>query len=306
MSCFKVIEGGLLSLIQDNGRFGLCHKGLTQSGSMDEYAYRVANNLLGNPHNTNCIEITLGGLKLECDDACTISVCGANAKFTINNQTADIWRTHNLHQGDILEFKFATSGVRVYLCVKGGFNIPQELGSCATTIKEGIGGLNGKSLQKGDIINFFPHAIQKEHRLHKADFIPQYTQNLKLRVILGYQDGYFDPDEVEKFFSQTYTISSENNRMGYKLKSDPIHCKIDGIISEGISFGAIQIPKDGQPIILLKDRQTIGGYPKIGSVLPIDCFKLAQMRMGNHVTFEPISIDLAQEKMKLFYESLGY
>ncbi len=293
-------------MIQDNGRFGLCHKGLTQSGSMDEYAYRVANQLLGNSQNTNCIEITLGGLKLECDDSCTISVCGADAKFTINGQVAGIWRTHHLHKGDVLGFKFATSGVRTYLCVNGGFDIPPELGSCATTIKEGIGGLNGKSLQKGDIVNFSNNTLQKEYHIHKATFIPRYTQNLTLRVILGYQDSYFERKEVEKFFSQTYTILPENNRMGYKLKSDPIHCTIGGIISEGISFGAIQIPKDGQPIILLKDRQTIGGYPKIGSVLPIDCFKLAQLRTGSQVTFEAISITLAQEKMKLFYESFGY
>ncbi|MDX1808207.1 MAG: biotin-dependent carboxyltransferase family protein [Sulfurospirillaceae bacterium] len=306
MSSFKVLAGGLLSLIEDFGRFGLCDKGISNSGVMDEYAYQIANNLLQNPPNTNCIEITLGGLKLECDDSCTISVTGADAKFSINSQEVGIWRTHNIKKGDILEFKFAKEGVRSYLCVKGGFNIAKELGSNSTTVKEGIGGLNGTGLQKDDILEFTQTKIQSYNTLFKHDLVPVYEDNLTLRVVLGYQDSYFDDQEIEKFFSQTYTISPENNRMGYKLKSEPIACQIDGIISEGISFGAIQIPKDGQPIILLKDRQTIGGYPKIGSVLPIDCFKLAQMKTGSTLRFEKIGIKDAQNKMKKFYDSLKF
>lgn len=304
MSSFKVLAGGLLSLIEDFGRFGLCDKGISNSGAMDEYAYQIANNLLKNPSNTNCIEITLGGLKLESDDACTISVTGADTKFSINSKEVGIWRTHNINKGDILEFKFAKEGVRSYLCVKGGFQIPKELGSNATTVKENIGGLNGGSLQKGDELEFISTKNFNSNTLLKHDFIPKYADHLTLRVILGYQDSYFNNQEIEKFFSQIYTISPENNRMGYKLKSDPIACQIDGIISEGISFGAIQIPKDGQPIILLKDRQTIGGYPKIGSVLPIDCFKLAQMKTGGTLNFESIDIQNAQDKMKKFYKSL--
>ncbi len=306
MSCFKILEGGLLSLIEDFGRFGLCDKGISNSGVMDEYAYIIANNLLQNPSNTNCIEITIGGLKLQSDSSCVVSVTGANGKFSINSEEADIWRTHDIKKGDILEFGYAKNGARMYLALKGGFDITKELGSNSTTIKENIGGINGRSLQKDDVLEFSNTKIENHNIFLKKDFIPQYSKNLSLRVILGYQDNYFNKKEIENFFSQAYTISAQNNRMGYKLNAEPINCQIDGIISEGISFGAIQIPKDGQPIILLKDRQTIGGYPKIGSVLPIDCFKLSQLRAGDTIRFDLMDIIDAQAKMKLFYKSLQY
>ncbi|MCF6172275.1 MAG: biotin-dependent carboxyltransferase family protein [Campylobacteraceae bacterium] len=296
MSSFKVVSCGLLSLIEDFGRFGLSDKGITNSGVMDEYAYIILNKLLQNSPNTNCIEITLGGLKLEVDDTCTIAVTGADANFSINSKKVDIWRTHNLKKGDLLEFGFAKKGARVYFSIKGGFDIKKELGSYSATLKENI----GKNLQSGDILKFCDNNILADTVYLKKEFIPIYETNLTLRVVLGYQNDFFTQEEIDKFFKQSYTISSQNNRMGYRLESQPIQCKIDGIISEGISFGAIQIPKDGQPIILLKERQTIGGYPKIGSVLPIDCFKLSQLRAGDSISFEQINIEEAQEKMRLF------
>jgi len=300
LSNFKVIAGGLLSIVEDFGRFGLNDKGITNSGVMDEYAYIILNKLLHNPQNTNCIEITLGGLKLEVDDTCTIAVCGADANFTINSKKVDIWKTHNLKKGDLLEFGFAKKGARIYFGVKGGFDIQKELGSNSVTIKENI----GTNLKNGDKLKFLDNNARNHNICLKKEFIPSYDNNLTLRVILGYQEKDFDKKQKDNFFSQTYKISSQNNRMGYRLESKPIRCKVDGIISEGISFGAIQIPKDGQPIILLKDRQTIGGYPKIGSVLPIDCFKLSQLKAGNFINFKPISLEDAQEKVKLFNSSI--
>jgi biotin-dependent carboxylase-like uncharacterized protein len=296
LSSFKVLSGGLLSIIEDFGRFGLNDKGITNSGVMDEYAYIILNKLLQNSSNTNCIEITLGGLKLEVDDTCTIAVTGADANFAINSKKVDIWKTHNLKKGDLLEFGFAKKGARVYLGVKDGFDIKKELGSNSVTIKENI----GSNLKNGDELKFLNNSTKDYNIRLKEEFIPVYNDNLTLRVILGYQEKYFDKKQKENFFSQTYKISSQNNRMGYRLESNPIECKIEGIISEGISFGAIQIPKDGQPIILLKDRQTIGGYPKIGSVLPIDCFKLSQLKAGNSIKFKPISLKDAQAKMNDF------
>ncbi len=296
MSYLRVLESGILSLVEDFGRFGLCDKGITNSGVMDEYAYKALNYILQNRNNTNCIEITIGGLKLEADDDCTIGVTGANIKFNINSKEAPIWKTHNIKKGDILEFGYAKKGARVYLGIKGGFDIEKELGSNSVTIKENI----GRSLQKGDLLYFKQNSTQEYNISLKQEFIPIYKDELTLRVTLGYQDTFFDKKEIEKFFSQAYVISTQNNRMGYKLNAEPIKCQIDGIISEGISFGAIQIPKDGQPIILLKDRQTIGGYPKIGSVIPVDCFKLSQMKTNQKIKFKPISIDEAQSIVKKF------
>jgi len=297
-----VLEGGILSLIEDFGRYGLCDKGITNSGVMDEYAYMSLNSLLQNKPNTNCIEITMGGLKLEAKCSCVIAVTGADARFSINSVKQNIWRTHNIKKGDILEFGYAKNGVRIYFGVKGGFDRKKELGSNSTTLKEGI----GQSLKKGDLLRFSHDETQDYCVLLKEKFIPLYPKELETRVVLGYQDSFFKSQEIEKFFSQTYTISPQFNRMGYRLEGEPIKCEIGGIISEGISFGAIQIPKDGKPIILLKERQTIGGYPKIGSALPIDCFKLSQLKAGDRVKFKAIEIEEAQKKMKIFTNSFCY
>ena len=137
----------------------------------------------------------------------------------------------------------------------------------------------------------------------KSKYLPTYSDKLELRVVLSYQEDKFPKEQKDKFFSSSYEITNEFNRMGCKLKGEAIRCDIDGIVSEGISFGAIQIPSDGQPIILLKDRQTIGGYPKIGSVLGIDCFKLAQAKPKTQVLFKPISLQEAQELTRKFYSS---
>jgi len=301
LSAFIVLEGGILSLIEDFGRYGLCDKGITNSGVMDEYAYMALNYLLQNQPNTNCIEITMGGLKLEAGDSCVIAVTGADTSFSINSVKQNIWRTHNINKGDILEFGYAKNGVRIYFGVKDGFDIKKELGSSSATLKEEI----GQSLKKGDLLKFSHNEIQDYNILLKEKFIPLYPKELEVRVVLGYQDNFFKSKEIEKFFSQTYTISPQFNRMGYRLEGEPIECDIGGIISEGISFGAIQIPKDGKPIILLKERQTIGGYPKIGSALPIDCFKLSQLKAGDKVKFKVIEIEEAQKKMKIFKNSLN-
>ncbi len=300
MNSFTVLNGGIFSLIEDFGRFGLCDKGITNSGVMDEYAYIIANNLLQNKAGTNCIEITLGGLKLRANSDCIISITGADCGCTINSKKINNWKTYNLHVGDILEFGYSKEGMRAYLAVKGGFDIPKELRSNSTTVKEQIGGINGDKLKEGDMLSLKNNQFEDYNISLKKDYIPKYEKHLVLRVVLGYQDDFFDTKEIEKFFLQKYTISTQNNRMGYRLEGEQIKCQIDGIISEGISFGAIQIPKDGQPIILLKESQTIGGYPKIGSVLPIDCFKLLQLRAGDSINFEQINIEEAQEKMRLF------
>ncbi len=289
MSFLRVLEQGILSMVEDFGRFGLCDKGITNSGVMDEYAYMALNHILQNRVGENCIEVTLGGLKLEAQDNCVVAVTGADVDFNINSEKMSNWKTHNVKKGDILELGYATSGVRAYLGVKGGFDIKKELGSNSVTLKENI----GKSLKNGDMLKLNLNKPQEYNISLKKEFIPIYGDNLTLRVLLGYQEDFFGKNEIEKFFSQTYTISSQNNRMGYKMDAEPVKCQLNGIISEGISFGAIQIPKDGQPIVLLKDRQTIGGYPKIGSVLPIDCFRLSQMRAGDKIRFQPISIEEA-------------
>ncbi|MGD9625868.1 MAG: hypothetical protein AB7D41_13375 [Arcobacter sp.] len=195
-------------------------------------------------------------------------------------------------------------GNRVYLAVFGGFDIKKEFGSNSTTIKEKLGGIVGDKLKKGDILPFKDSIFTHNTRL-KEKFIPKIEEELTLRVILSYQDEYFSKEEKEKFFKNEFLVTNDFNRMGCKLSGETIKCDIDGIISEGIAFGSIQIPSDGQPIVLLKDRQTIGGYPKIGTVLSIDCFKLSQAKVNTKIRFEEISYEKAVEEVKNFYSSFS-
>lgn len=185
--------------------------------------------------------------------------------------------------------------MRAYLAVKGGFNLPRYEKSFSTTLKEN----RGKQLKVGDTIPFASSHTHIISRVQKR-YIPRYSTHLKLRIVLGYQHHYFTHAQKETFFSSTYTLTTQMSRMGYKLQGEPIISSKGGIISEGIAFGAVQIPPNGQPIILLKERQTIGGYPKIGSILSIDCFRLAQMEIGSSIVFEPIDVEKAQVLMREF------
>ncbi len=294
---FEVVNGGLFTTVQDLGRFGFMHLGMTQSGAMDEYAYRWSQKLLGN-QNGNALEI-MAGLKLKATVPIQIALCGADLDFKLNGIPQPLWQTHTIRAGDILSFEKRISGQRAYLAVKGGFGVPKKYGSYSTTLRESI----GFRLQKGDLLPF--DSCDDNHMTYrvKQPYIPDYGDSLTLRIVLGYQESFFDKEEKEKFFSSSYEVTLQSDRMGYKLKGPPITPTQGGIISEAIAFGSVQIPKDGEPIVLLKERQTIGGYPKIGTILPIDCFRLAQVPIGSSVKFEPIGIAEVQEKMMAFYQS---
>lgn len=296
----ELINNPILATIQDMGRYSYSHIGVTNSGVMDEYSYLYANKMLSNPFNTNTIEISFSNVSFKAHADTQIAITGAICEVFINDIPKKCWHTYFIRNGDIIKIGKIVEGSRVYLCVKDGFDIKKEFGSNSTTLKENLGGIDGQKLKKGDILPYkaFPKAHNK--RL-KKEHIPRYEDELILRVILSYQEENFSKEEQDKFFSNTYTITNEFNRMGCKLSGEEIACDVNGIISEGISFGAIQIPSDGQPIILLKDRQTIGGYPKIGSVFSIDCFKLSQARPSNKIRFKPISIEEAQKKLRAFY-----
>ncbi len=300
MKGFEVINGGFLTLLQDQGRFDYAHIGVTTSGAMDGYAYNWANKLLDNPTYTNTLEIAFAKLKLRSNIYTTIAVTGGDFGLKINNTEFEPWKTISVKPDDIIEFTEQKTGQRCYLSVKGGFFIKQQLGSNSTTLKENIGGINGNKIKAGD---FLLCNENKTHITKKVNdhFIPNYDNHLELRVIFGYQSDSFTKEAKNIFFNTTYKITPAFNRMGCKLEGKPINTKIDGIISEAICYGAIQIPKDGQPIILLNDRQTIGGYPKIGSVFNLDCYKLSQLRPNATIKFKQIDIKDAQKELKSFY-----
>lgn len=299
MSSVKVLKAGILSLLQDKGRIGLAHKGVSSSGYLDEYSALWANKLLDNALDAPLLEILFGDVEFQTLESTNISITGADCELFINGVKKPIWKSHFLNKNDTIKLSKVKKGNRIYLAIKGGFVEDKELESVSTSIKEGFG---KKKIKTNDLLKFTPSQKQTPKKL-KDEFLPKFEEPLILHVVLAYQHKSFPQKQIDKFFNTDFEITPDFNRMACKLKGENIESKLDGIISEGISFGAIQIPKDGQPIILLKERQTIGGYPKIGSVLPIDCFKLAQAKIGSKVKFEPICIDEAQTKLKKFYSS---
>jgi biotin-dependent carboxylase-like uncharacterized protein len=290
MSHFIVKQPGLLTLIQDRGRYGAHNLGLTNGGPLDPLAFDWANRLLGNNINDTCLEVSFGGLTLESQVDSSIVITGAELSCKINGKAIEQWRSHAIHKNDLLEFGYATAGVRAYLAVSGGFQITPRFGSTATVVREKVGGLNGDKLQADDELPCATGPTHSSMSVAEVDR-PKYATQTILRVVLGYQQQAFESLEQLKFFSSEYKVTDRSDRMGFRLEGEAIHTDMVGMLSEGICHGAIQIPADGQPIVLMNDRQTIGGYPKIGSVIPIDTARLAQLQPGSSIKFEEISLE---------------
>jgi biotin-dependent carboxylase-like uncharacterized protein len=289
---FLVKEPGMLSLIQDAGRFGSYNIGLTNGGPIDLLAFQWANRLCANELNATAIEISIGGLALIAQLDTKIAVTGANMPLKINHEPKELWRSYDIKAGDLIELGFASEGIRSYLAVAGGFSIKESFGSTATVCREGVGGLVGEKLKKSDILPCLSQKIKNNLVLPEL-LRPQYSNDVVLRTVPSYQQKYFSSYQQRLFFSSDYIVSKSFDRMGYRLTGKKITGDIEGILSEGICHGAVQIPADGQPIVLLNDRQTIGGYPKIGAVSSVDTAKLGQLKQGDKVCFEPISMEEA-------------
>jgi len=296
----ELLNSTFFVTIQDKGRFGYSHIGVTNSGAMDEYAYFIVNRLLKNSLDTNVLEIGCSNVIFKFHKNTKIALCGADSEIYLNNEKKELWKSFDVKKNDILKIEKILHGNWLYLGVFGGFNIKKEFDSNSVTIKENFGGLDGNILKKGVTLPFFKYKKFCNSFL-KKEYIPNYKSELILRVIFSYQEKDFKKEEKEKFLNTDYFITKDFNRMAFKLKGEPIKCDKNGIISEGIAFGSIQIPKDGQPIILLKERQTIGGYPKIGVVLGIDCFKLSQAKFNTKIRFEEISYEEALKITRNFY-----
>ncbi len=292
MSGFTVKQPGLLSLLHDRGRYGVHKLGLTTGGPLDFVAFDWANRLLGNDVNATCLEVSFGGLALQANIDTGFVITGATAPCKLNGEPIEQWRTASIRAGDELEIGFVSSGTRIYLAVSGGFDIPPSFGSSSTVVREKIGGLNGDKLQAGDQLPCVGAEQPRACYLPAAER-PQYGDAGTLRVVPGYQQAAFNALQQWRFFNSEYRLTDRCDRMGFRLEGENVHSEIVGMLSEGICLGAIQIPADGQPIVLMNDRQTIGGYPKIGSVIALDTARLAQLSPGAGVQFESISIEQA-------------
>jgi len=286
MSGLLVKQPGVLSLLQDGGRYGQHRIGLTTGGPLDASAMSWANRLVGNDPAATALEASFGGLELEAQTDTLIAITGGDQPLSINGEELPGWRSHRIKTGDRISLGFAQQFCRSYLAVAGGFQVEPRFGSTATVVREGIGGLDGGKLAAAQLLPCRPENPAPCLQLATP---PQYSSSIEIRVIPGYQQHAFGDLQQRRFFSGEYTVTDRADRMGYRLEGPVIECEIEGILSEGICSGAIQIPADGQPIVLLQDRQTIGGYPKIGAALSLDTARLAQLMPGGSVRFTAIT-----------------
>jgi len=305
METFEVLQPGPLSTIQDLGRFGYQQYGVPPSGALDEYAFRIGNMLVGNAENAPSLEITLFGCRLRALRDTVVAITGADLGASLNGKPIPRWESIPIRRGDIISFPRLNSGCRAYLAVSGGFDVPRVMSSAATYTKAGIGGLEGRALRRGDILHTANPPAPREGIRVPPEYIPEYHHQNELRVILGPQDDHFTKEGIRTFLQAEYTISAQADRMGYRLEGPRIEHKLKAdIISDGIPPGAVQVPGDGLPIILLADRQTTGGYTKIATVLSIDLPKLAQAKPGDQVRFRQVTEDEALGYLKEYQQKL--
>lgn len=304
MEIFEVIHPGSYTTVQDQGRFGYQQFGIPMCGAVDSFAYRMANALVGNFQGQAVLEATILGPTLKVVNEGVIAVTGGDLSPFLNNTPLPMWESVAIHPGDIIQFQVLKSGCRAYIAVAGGFDVPVVMGSRSTYVAGKIGGIDGRPLTAGDRLKK-GEGIGKIGTRLPSNLIPTYSHKIEIRVILGPQNDHFAKG-IEKFFTSTFKVSTKANRMGYRLEGDPIMHK-DGvkksIISEPSVPGGIQVPPDGQPIILLVE-QTVGGYTKIATVISSDLGKVGQAIPGDIIYFRQIELEEAHQILKVEEEKI--
>ena len=294
----KVLNGGLLTTVQDLGRYGYQLFGVSTAGPMDRRSFVTANVLVDNEDNAAGLEITMMGPMLQFEEDSVIAVTGADLQPALNGKPIESYRAVEVRKGDTLSFKGLRSGCRAYVAFAGGgLDVPVVLGSRSTLLRAGFGGYQGRKLEKGDELKLFrpvrtlsnmPNRYAK-----KEDFL---HKEVTLRVLLGPQDDRFTEKGLHTFLTTAYEVGMEFDRMGYRLKGEKIeHVTDANIASDGIAFGSVQVPGNGFPIIMAAERQPTGGYTKIANVISVDMPLLGQLKTGGRIRFKSISIDEAQD-----------
>jgi antagonist of KipI len=296
MNALTVVSPGLLTTVQDLGREGYGPFGVSASGAADSLALRVGNKLVGNPEGAAGLEMTLLGGAFQFSQDATIAASGAGFGTTIEARAVASYVAVSVKAGETLQFGPTNSGARAYLCVRGGFVVPEFLGSRSTHLLSGLGGFEGRALRKGDVLPVGEAAtlspVQNLSGRVRALLAPRKT----IRVTSGPQWDKFSRETQEAFLRQAYAVTEEANRMGIRLKGTQFELASRGeMITEGVSLGAIQVTPSGQPIILFVEQQTTGGYPKIANVIAADIPSVGQLRPRDEICMELVAMEDARE-----------
>ena len=289
----EVIEPGLFTTVQDRGRYGYQRFGVPVSGAMDQFALRAANLLVGNDENAAALEMTVIGPTVEFKGDAVIAVTGADLTPMLDGSPMPRWEAVRVAAGSRLSFHGMADGIRGYLAVSGGIDVPEVMGSRSTYVKGGFGGLNGSAISSGDVLDTLD-SPGPTREMPPGFQPPVYGTEHELRVILGPQDHAFDDGAISTLLESTFTVSLDSDRMGYRLEGPQVaHRDSPDIISEGNAPGAVQVSGDGVPTVLMADRGTTGGYTKIAAVITADVGRLAQAVPGESVRFAAVSHDEA-------------
>ena len=283
-----------MTTVQDLGRSAFLDRGVPLSGVLDPFACRIANLLVGNPEGAAVLEITVTGPALEVLVPADIALTGADMGMTVNGLPVSGWRTHRVNRGDLIRIPRALRGCRAYLAVTGGIDVPQVMGSRSTFVRAKIGGIAGRGLIKGDTLHRGAGDLLSRPRKLPDKWIPQYAQEIVLRAIPGPQDEFFR-EGIGDFFRTSFQVTQQIDRMGCRLLGPAVRRDVgspESIVTEPTMPGNVQVPADGQPIILLVE-QTSGGYAKIATVITVDLPSVAQAVPGNTIRFEPVTLEMA-------------
>lgn len=294
MDLFSTLMPGAYTTVQDSARFGYQQMGIPFSGALDSFAFGVANMLVENSINCAVLEITIMGCRFEVLNEADVAITGAEIGISLNERPVECWKSFRVKSGDILDIKQVKSGCRAYLAVTGGIDVPKVMGSRSTYVGGSIGGYLGRPLKQGDIIKRGKGLLLNHTRHLSTAVTPQYSSNIAIHAVSGPQDDFFD-EGLKTLYESEFMVTAKADRMGYRLQGPVINHRDNvqkSIISEPSVPGGVQIPADGQPIILLVE-QTVGGYTKIATVISTDLWKIAQATPGDTICFKQVTLETA-------------
>lgn len=289
MTTLTVVRGGMLTTVQDLGRWGHQASGVPVAGPMDAYSHRLANRLVGNDPDAAALEITLVGPELDADGHAVCAVCGAAFEVLVGGRPAPMNQAFDVRRGERVTFGRRVAGARATLSIRGGVDVPPVLGSRSTSLVSGMGPFGGRALIAGDVLPVgmsAPSAVST--RPGRPLRLPE--GGARLHVMAGPHDQRFTPGARELFSGGRFTVTTKSNRMGYRLDGPPMSLEPNAeILSDATPIGSVQVPRSGQPILLMADRQTTGGYPKIATVITADLPLAGQLAPGDWISFVPCS-----------------
>lgn len=295
----EVEEPGVFTTVQDLGRSER-RAGVPTGGAMDRFALAAANLLVGNPEHTGALECTLGGLVLVALDTCLVAITGADFQPAVNGEPVPVWTSLFLAEGDRLTFEGRRWGARCYVAIAGGVGGQRWLGSVSTYLLVARGGYRGRQLKKGDRLETGvepPRPLVAGRNL-PVRLRPPYLDEHRLAAIHGPHFTQMAVRARKTFYNATFTVSREADRMGYRLEGPALELKGEELVSFGLAFGAVQVPSSGQPILLMADHQTAGGYPAVAGVPRADLPLAAQLVPGDEITFVPSTVEEAQKRWR--------